>query len=56
MYKGFLARARTLILSEDLEGAARELERVDENASAEVMQEKFQVSIIISKEQEEAEI
>ena len=40
-----MTRARTLIESEDLEGAARELERVDEDASAEVYQEKLQVSI-----------
>lgn len=44
-YQNALARARGLLLNGDLDGAQRELDRVDEGASAEIMQEKLQVEI-----------
>jgi hypothetical protein len=44
-YQNAIARARGLLQNGDLDGAQRELDRVDEGSSAEIMQEKLQVEI-----------
>jgi len=41
LHRDILSRARSLLLNEDLEGAFKELERVDESATAEIIQEKL---------------
>jgi hypothetical protein len=44
-YQNAIARARGLLQKGDLDGAQRELDRVDEGSSADIMQEKLQVEI-----------